>query len=629
MKLNFPLPQMVQRSLYPLISITIPLLIYATVLIVDVPTEISIAIRYGFTTVLIAISLLLYPAYRQSGWVGTLASLSLTLILFALPLSALWNSGISDGYIIGGLAPWSDARGYYWDAQRLLEGGTFSEIPPQRPLFAGMLATLLALTQQNLQVTVAILVAIAGISCFLAAREVQRSHGTAAGLVVIATLFLFYRRFLGKTSTETLGLSLGAVGFALLWRGARLKQLNNCLVGIFLLTLALNARAGAFFILPALILWGTWSFRGADRFSMRFLIGGSSVVLLGFILNSILLKFVGSPNGIGFSNFSYTLYGILTESNWTQVRVDHPELNNIVEPELSRRIYALAFEKLRDNPFALVTGSFRAWNLFILGDYAFTFVNNLKANFVLQILSIIALLTCYSRRLDPNASLVIASVLGILVSVPFAPPWDADGMRAYAATIPALSVLPALGLAFLAKNMGWHPLVQVSNQENQPRSLLIFSLAIVVLSFLGPITVKAFSRTPQVADIKCQPGMSAVYVHIRTGSLINLVADDAIPKTRVPNIRLSDFKKRMDGNGIDNFDLLYPEITKELTSLSPSTTMMNTFNLKDWRFVWLIADSTKIPKQSSVVGVCGKMTTNPASVGYGFFYADSIERVSR
>lgn len=47
---------------------------------------------------------------------------------------------------------------------------------------------------------------------------------------------------------------------------------------------------------------------------------------------------------------------------------------------------------------------------------------------------LISLLTCYVRRLEANASLVLAITLRILVSVPFAPHWDADGMRAYAAT---------------------------------------------------------------------------------------------------------------------------------------------------------------------------------------------------
>ncbi|NEQ25145.1 MAG: hypothetical protein F6K28_39905 [Microcoleus sp. SIO2G3] len=350
-----------QRSLYPVIGVTISLLVYAFVLTLDLPREIGFSAKNGLTPVLIAIALLFYPAYRLSGWIGTLASLSLTLILFALPLSALWNSGISDGFIIGGLLPTGDAGGYYWEARRLLEVGNMSAWGSRRPLFSGVLATLLGLTQQNLQLTLAILVAITAISCFLAAREVQRSHGTAAGLMVIAILFLFYRRFIGYTMTESLGLALGAVGFAILWRGARQRQISYCLVGVLLLTLALNARAGAFFVLPALILWGSWSFRGTARFSWRFLLGGASVVLLGFILNSILLKVIGSADSMAFSNFSYTLYGLIVGGGWTQVIQDHPELSSMSDTEAAQKIYALAFEALRANPFALVIGSLRAW----------------------------------------------------------------------------------------------------------------------------------------------------------------------------------------------------------------------------------------------------------------------------
>jgi hypothetical protein len=58
-----------------------------------------------------------------TGWIGRFES-SLTLILFALPISALWNSGISDGFIIGGLLPTGDAGGYYWEARRCLNLAT-------------------------------------------------------------------------------------------------------------------------------------------------------------------------------------------------------------------------------------------------------------------------------------------------------------------------------------------------------------------------------------------------------------------------------------------------------------------------------------------------------------------------
>jgi len=124
-------------------------------------------------------------------------------------------------------------------------------------------------------------------------------------------LFLFYRRFIGTTLTENLGLSLGAVGLAVLWRGSRERQHARVLIGIFLLSLALNARAGAFFVLPLLVLWGMWLFRGRSRLSLRFLVEGIGVVLLAFAINLLLLKVLAPEGSTAFSNFSYTFYGLV------------------------------------------------------------------------------------------------------------------------------------------------------------------------------------------------------------------------------------------------------------------------------------------------------------------------------
>jgi len=616
--------KLLRRSFYPVISITVPLLLYALVLIFRVPTEISFAAKNGLTPVLIAIALLFYPAYRLSGWIGTLLSLSLTLILFALPLSALWNSGISGPFIIGGLLPTGDAGGYYWEARRLLEVGQISAWGSRRPLFPSFLATLLGLTQQNLLLTLAILVALTTISCFLAAREVQRSHGTAAGLMVIAILFLFYRRFIGHTMTEDLGLALGAVSFTILWRGARQKQINYCLAGILLLTIALNARAGAFFILPALVLWGTWSFRGALRFSWRFLLGGSSLVLLGFILNSILLKIIGSADAIAFSNFSYTLYGLIVGGDWGQVIQDHPEVANMSDSQAAQKIYALAFEALRTHPLGLLNGSLRAWDEFLFKDYIFSFIPDLKTNFCLQILSLIALLNCYRQRREPNASLIAVATLGILVSVPFVPPWDADAMRAYGATIPFLATLPALGLAFIVKNLEWHQLVKVPGQDDSSQDLLVLSLICAGFVFLGPITTKVLSRAPQLDHLSCPEGTKAIHLRISSGSSIHLIDDNSRQKTHMPIVRLSDFR-----NGLlktpHNID---PDVVKELTSLNASTYLISMLNLNDNKPSWLIIESLMMPKKTGRFAACGTPATHPGAYLQGFFYAKSIKPVS-
>ena len=614
-----------QRSLYPVIGITISLLVYALVLTLDLPREIGFAAKNSLTPVLIVIALLFYPAYRLSGWIRTLTSLSLTLILFALPISALWNSGISDGFIIGGLLPTGDAGGYYWEARRVLEFGNMSAWGSRRPLFSGVLATLLGLTQQNLQLTLAILVAITAISCFLAAREVQRSHGTAAGLMVITILFLFYRRFIGYTMTESLGLALGAVGFAILWRGTRQRQISYCLVGILLVTLALNARAGAFFILPALILWGSWSFRGTARFSWRFLLGGASVVLLGFILNSILLKVIGSADSMAFSNFSYTLYGLIVGGGWTQVIQDHPELSSMSDTEAAQKIYALAFEALRANPFALVTGSLRAWEEFLFKDYVFSFIPDLKTNFFLQILSVIALLNSSRCWREPNDSLIVVATLGILASVPCVPPWDADGMRAYAATIPFIATLPVMGFEFIAKNLEWHQLVKVPLKDTSSQYLLVFSLICAGFVFVAPITTKVFSRTPQLDEISCPVGTKAIHLRISSGSSINLVADNSIRKTHMPNVRLTDFRDGL----LKTHHNIDPDVVKELTSLSASTNLISMMNWSDLNQPnWLMIESLMMPKKTGIFAACGTLATHPGASQQGFFYAKSIKRIS-
>ena len=617
--------------LYSIAIIIFGLLAYSSVLLIGIPGKINQLLWDDSTFLFIIIAGLLYFAYRPSGWLGRLTSFTATLIVFAVQLAGIWYSGLNESnYVMGGLLTMTDTAGYYESALRLLEGKTFSIIGSWRPLSHGVLATLLALTQQNLQISIALLVLITAVACFLLAREVQRSHGLAAGVLVVTILFLFYRKYMGTVSTENLGLALGAIALAILWRGTVHRTINLCLLGIFLLTVALNVRAGAFLILPALVLWGTWVFR---RRSLRFLIGGFSVVLLGFILNSLVFKSVSLPNTMSNSNFSYSLYGLLVGGNWQTVFNEHPELAGLNDLERSQRVYQLVINILRTSPFSLVRGCVRAWTDFIWNDFVFSFVESTKVNVVLQILSLIALINCYRERQTPFASFIFASAMGILLSVPFLPPWDA-GVRIYAVTIPFFALLPALGLAFVAKNRQWRRLVQVPNPQEQPY-LLWFGLSLALLTFGGAITTKILSHPPQFAEISCPAGQEAVYFRYSAGSSLHLVAD-SVRKSYVPNIRVSDFRKMLD-RYLEK-DPRVPELTKELDRLKPNTVLINKIDLKSGKILWVIADHEILPPENGLVGACGQRTQNAAvknprtaDKGYlqSLFYADSLISVSR
>ncbi|MCU0535263.1 MAG: hypothetical protein MUD14_15355 [Hydrococcus sp. Prado102] len=635
------------RWLYSLVIFIVGISIYSAILLVSVPSKLNILLAANdFTWLFVAIASLLYLAYYPPGAIGILTSFSGTLALFAIELSRFWRSGLSDGMTIAGFLPSSDAINYYTAALNLLEGKNLANttflIASWRPIFGGVLATLLGLTGQNLQITLAILVLINAIACFLLAREVQHSYGIAPAVLIVTLIFLFYKPFIGQVMTEHWGIALGTIGLAVLWRGALKEHQKLCLLGIFLLTLALNARVGALFILPALILWGAWAFRGTSFLSVRFAIGFAaapwaiaafSVVLLGFILNSFIFKVASTPNAISNANFFYTLYGLIVDGNWATIRADYPEILKLAEPARSLRVREIAIEALKANPIGLVTGSIRAWQQFLFDDFVFSFVRSSRINFLLQLSSVFAIVNCYRQRQQATASLMLAMAMGILLSVPFVPPWDA-GTRPYAATIPLFCLFPALGLALFAQKMEWHKL-QITQPLQQPQILLIVGISLAVLSIGGPIATALASHPPQFTEISCPATTEAIYFRNSPGSSINLVPDRATKRSYVPNIRISDFK-----NSIKRlYRSDYVETAKELAQLDANTTLRNTTDIKSGKLVWLISKSRLIPKESGIVGVCGRPTTNPAIAKYGrtyhgplpvfLFYADSMTVVSR
>ena len=92
-----------------------------------------------------------------------------------------------------------------------------------------------------------------------------RTLGVGSGIFMLLCLFMFYRRYIGTTLTEHLGITFGCLAFCLIWRGAVAARLGPVLVGLFFLSLGLNARAGAFLILPAIACWAAWDLRGPSR----------------------------------------------------------------------------------------------------------------------------------------------------------------------------------------------------------------------------------------------------------------------------------------------------------------------------------------------------------------------------
>ncbi len=597
----------------------------------DVLRPISIAVRYSFTLVMPALFVILLFGFILPGRRGLLAAFTLTISVFAFSLAGLWASGQTEPYVVSGLLPWNDAATYYIDAGKMLEGESLSAASARRPLFMGLLGALLGLAGRDLQIALAVLALFTAISCFLAMREIQYSHGALAAVIMMLIVLMYSRRFSGTTMTENLGLALGLLALALLWRGAADGNRRLVLLGMLTITLALNARAGTFFILPALALWGGWAFRGKGKYSWLFLLQSCAAVALGFGINYIVFKLIGTQEGLLFDNFSYSLYGLASGGeNWALVMREHPEIMHLPEADRSRQVYALAFEIIRANPMGLVEGALKQWGLLFsetwFSAYAYVGGENATVGHTIRtglfVLCAAALLDALRDLKKPHNTLLWAMALGVFLSVPFVPPGDAHKMRAYAASIPIFALLPGLGVAALVKLYRGKPVLRWSPKPLDRRVTAGFTMGLILFTVIAPVIAINLGRPADYRRVTCPAGQESVYIRKSPGSVIQVIREDVLALDWVPTLHLGRF--RMWVHNLPN-----QEAIDEFTRIEAPATIIYNYDVASRKPTWLVANTELIPEENGILGVCGNFSDNPNQrvQNYRFFYAKSVELV--
>jgi hypothetical protein len=586
---------------------------------------VSMSLRTGFGLVIPLAVLVIYLAFRVPNRPGDLTGMAVTLSLFAMPLAGLWASGQSQSTVMSGLIPLFDASSYYIDALRLMNGQPFSIFSARRPLFGSLLAVLLTVTNHNLMASLAILTFLTGLACYFTAREIQRTHGAEIAVFVLMVLFLFYRAHSGISMSENLGVMLGTLGFGLLWRGASTCSLSNLWVGLLATTLALNARAGAFFMLPLLILWAGWLLRQNKWISWKALFVSASAVALGFALNLGLTRLVAVPSGVPFANFSYTLYGLASGGkSWAYVFEAHPELNQIQEPEQSGRIYQLAFELIRANPLQTVQGALFNWKMLFSDSWynIYSYVGGeswmliVVARWVMYILCLLGIFAWAKNRKDPILSLILVAALGLFISVPFLPPTDAYRMRPYAASIVIFAALPAMGLNFL--------LVQVKRSRLADKlldkpvipasaSMLVCVAILIPVILIGPIVIKWGARPQAIQAAACAEGLSPIVVRFDKGTYINVERQGEMFLDWMPDFHTGTFRE----NSHSMADARMINWAGEV--VAPKTIFLSMDYLSHGKAM-VVLPPDLLPQPGVLTQFCGQWEQDPKLAGYSIFY---------
>ena len=621
----------IKPYLWQLIFLGISVAIFALILVNRSPNllrPVSMALRTGFGLVVPLTSLILYIAFRIPNRAGNLIGMAATLALFAMPLAGLWASGQSQPTILSGLIPLYDAKSYYIDALQLMNGNAFSFFSARRPLFTGLLAILLSITGRNLMVALAILTAITSLACYFTAREIQRTHSTEIAVFILMVLFLFNRAHSGISMSESLGLALGSLGFGLLWRGASTRSLFYIWVGLLTTTLALNARAGAFFMLPILILWAAWLLRENKIIPWKVLFISVSAVILGFVLNLALTRLIAVPSGIPFANFSYTLYGLASGGkSWAYIFEVHPEVLKIQEPEQTRRIYQLAFELIRANPVQIMQGALFNWKMLFSDSWynIYTYISgenrtiNIISRWGMYILCIVGIFAWLRDRKDPIQSLIMASVIGVFISVPFLPPTDAYRMRPYAASIVILGALPAMGLSYLISQIKTGLFREAGNPLITPSaSTLTYSLVLISVILIGPVFIRSNAKPHPTQTTPCTSGQAPVIVNFNEGTYINLKKQSDQFLDWIPNFHVGVFRENSHSL-VDSYLVTWAE------GIEPPKTIFLTLDYHSDQTAMVVIPTALLPETGTLMKICGQWETDPNLNEYSIFYGSEVQ----
>ena len=603
---------------FTLAQVGIGMTVFWLLLVIPPPPFISGIFHLPKWQTLVVLFLFFALVLSRNGKGWETPQITLMFGLFAISLIYKWQYAYNDGEIIGGLLPWSDASGYYGAASRLVSGLLIIDWGAHRPLFISLLAVVLRLSGGDFMVTLILLTFMNVIAVVMAIQAVKRWYGAVGAAVYLLIGYEFYERFAGKAMTEQLGFALGNLALFFLLVGVQSRSFWRTLFGLGLLTFALIARAGAFFILPALILWTAYYFRRQVVF-WRSVGLAVVVVMAAFILNNFLARITaGRHQGAIFSNYSYTLYGLASgNKGWYQIIFDHP---NIAKEEIMPR----AIQKIREDPGMLLYGIQESYK-----DYfkpyrgAFSFIvlgaDQVKANIVFWGVVLIGLIYSWFTRGTGTGGLVLTSFLGVFASLGLLPPIDADSMRAFAATIPFTALWVAAGISAVFTWAGKRLIKKESDPTEEmgmpfQKLALGFSVLIITLAVPAPLLLRIFpvKSSTSLSQPACGSAEELLQVVVFENTSIILIEDDVARESYMPFIRISDFHS-FTPNG------QYPFLEEELLSLRPTNRityglMFDYENQSDSLYM-----VSNFPVKDGKFSICGHAADNKQLRTYGFY----------
>jgi hypothetical protein len=541
----------------------------------------------------------------------------LSLLVIALTQAAFqawcYNNGSHPAlnpFQIWGILPATDSHLYYSAACELLNGQQITVMAGARHPYPLLLAVLLKIFSYDLRAVTLVFTIALALTTWSAFEVIRlRLGGLTAAVFLVCVTFYIRIHSAGLFMTEQLALlySLCAVSMLVesVAREGNAKAWLYC-GGVFFLTQALNVRPAAYMTLPFLVLASWQLFRGDHKARGRMVILSAIAGTISLVLHNVTYHQVVAVRAP--SNVWYCIYGVLNGGTWGDGLKHSKELSQSESGQMpadwwqamvSDRVQGLhllreqCLSEIRRHPGKLLSGWWRAAQFLWSKNTPFRaaypqmppiwVTESARWCAVLGlVLSLFFLVRgrCLAQNLKTYQALSrlnLAALLGMIASLPFAPPWDGE-TRIFAATLPLFFLLPASGVGGfyqLIVNI-FHQVVPELKADSPtnlaiPSALVIggtLSIVIVAASWClvdaGPTSKNR--RHPvelMIDELTRGPAVSSFDLRLFRTAYHLRVVDDTHP-TWLPNISRKNFIQNVPRGG-------YLSLSPAFNQLPPGT----------------------------------------------------------
>jgi hypothetical protein len=121
-----------------------------------------------------------------------------------------------------------------------------------------------------------------------------------------------------------------------------------------------------------------------------------------------------------------------------------------------------------------------------------------------------------------------------------------------------------------------------------------------------------------LAELSCPAGTLPVVVRVSEGSFLRITDGREPARARQAAVEISQHLLPLTAGRV--------EIGNDVRWFTAGNTMLNGYDLKSGRYVWLVTPTETIRQGAGIYAICGHDSPDALSRAYGVLYADQVWR---